>query len=42
MAKPLEELRKARTENLEKLEELGVDPYPASWAGLQFLKFYQI
>lgn len=31
MPKPLEELQKIRLEKLEKLRELGVDPYPASW-----------
>ena len=35
MTKPLEELRKIRLEKLEKLRELGVDPYPSGWERLE-------
>ena len=35
MTKPLEELRKIRLKKLEKLHQLGVDPYPAGWERLE-------
>ncbi|MEA2020551.1 MAG: lysine--tRNA ligase [Patescibacteria group bacterium] len=31
MPQPIEELKRVRIEKLEKLRDLGIDPYPASW-----------